>query len=121
MNISASSSALTLMYVFVLLWILMGVDIKTLSWKKCWVSLGAITLLCVYNEVLSALIPASLYGQLLFLNMHLPMFLLYLYIAKRGIIKTGFMILTALVFSAPPMIVGNILHNRFSVGIPQRL
>lgn len=118
MNISASSSALTLMYVFVLLWILMGVDIKTLSWKKCWVSLGAITLLCVYNEVLSALIPASLYGRLLFLNMHLPMFLLYLYIAKRGIIKTGFMILTALVFSAPPMIVGNILHNRFSVGMP---
>ena len=116
MNISASSSALTLVYVFVLLWILMDVDIKALSRKKRWVSLTAIVLLCAYNEVLSALIPASLYGRLLFLNMHLPMFLLYLYIARRGVIKTGFMILTALVFSAPPMIVGNILHNRFSAG-----
>ena len=117
MNISASSSALTLVYVFVLLWILMGVDIKALSRKKRWVSLGAIVLLCVYNEVLSALIPSSAYGRLLFLNMHLPMFLLYLYIARRGIIKTGFMIMTALVFSSPPVIVGNILHNWFSVGI----
>ena len=117
MNISASSSALTLVYVFVLLWILMGVDIKALSRKMRWVSLGAIVLLCVYNEVLSALIPFSAYGRLLFLNMHLPMFLLYLYIARRGVIKTGFMIMTALVFSAPPMIVGNILHNRFSVGM----
>ena len=117
MNISASSYALTLVYVFVLLWILMGVDIKALSRKKRWVSLGAIVLLCVYNEVLSALIPSSAYGWLLFLNMHLPMFLLYLYIARRGVIKTGFMIMTALVFSSPPVIVGNILHNRFSVGI----
>ena len=117
MNISASSYALTLVYVFVLLWILMGVDIKALSRKKRWVSLGAIVLLCVYNEVLSALIPSSAYGRLLFLNMHLPMFLLYLYIARRGVIKTGFMIMTALVFSSPPVIVGNILHNRFSVGI----
>ena len=116
MNISASSSALTLVYVFVLLWILMGVDIKALSWKKRWVSLAAIVLLCIYNEVLSALIPPSMYSRLLFLNMHLPMFLLYLYIARRGVIKTGFMILTALVFSAPPMIVGNILHNQFSAG-----
>lgn len=118
MNISASSSALTLAYVFVLLWILMDVDIKTLSRKKRRVSLGAIVLLCVYNEALSMLIHPSIYGRLLFLNMHLPMFLLYLYIARRGIIKTGFMILTALVFSAPPMIVGNILHNRLSVGTP---
>lgn len=117
MNISASSSALTLVYVFVLLWILMGVDIKALSRKKRWVSLGAIVLLCVYNEVLSAMIPSSTYVRLLFLNMHLPMFLLYLYIARRGVIKTGFMIMTALVFSSPPVIVGNILHNRFSVGI----
>lgn len=117
MNISASSYALTLVYVFVLLWILMGVDIKALSRKKRWVSLGAIVLLCVYNEVLSALTPSSAYGRLLFLNMHLPMFLLYLYIARRGVIKTGFMIMTALVFSSPPVIVGNILHNRFSVGI----
>lgn len=117
MNISASSSALTLVYVFVLLWILMGVDIKALSRKKRWVSLGAIVLLCVYNEVLFALIPSSAYGRLLFLNMHLPMFLLYLYIARRGVIKTGFMIMTALVFSSPPVIVGNILYNRFSVGI----
>lgn len=118
MNITASSSALPLAYVFALLWILMGVDIKTLSLKKRWVSLGAITLLCVYNEVLSSLIPASTYRRHLLLNMHLPMFLLYLYIARRGVIKTGFMILTALVFSAPPMIVGNILHNQFSVSMP---
>lgn len=43
--------------------------------------------------------------------MHLPTFILYLYIANRGIIKTAFMILTALVFSAPTMIIANMLNN----------
>lgn len=115
MNISTHASPiLTLVYVFILLWILMGVDLKSFRKAQRWLILAAITLLCVTNEALHTLLDPRLYSKLLLLHMHLPMFLLFLYIAKCGVIKTGFMILTALVFSAPTSIVGNILGNYFS-------
>ena len=116
MNISTHASPIfTLVYVFILLWILMGVDLKSFRKAQRWLILAAITLLCVTNEALHSFLDPQLYSKLLLLHMHLPMFLLFLYIAKCGVIKTGFMILTALVFSAPTSIVGNILHNHFSV------
>ena len=115
MNISTHASPIfTLVYVFILLWILMGVDLKSFRKAQRWLILAAITLLCVTNEALHTLLDPRLYSKLLLLHMHLPMFLLFLYIAKCGVIKTGFMILTALVFSAPTSIVGNILGNYFS-------
>lgn len=111
MNIALFSPALTLLYVFTLLSILMGVDAKALNRTQRWTVAASMFVMCAGNHLLYTLVGAPWYGKLLFLTMHLPMFLLFLYITKRGIIKTSFMILTALVFSSPATIVTNILHN----------
>jgi hypothetical protein len=53
--------------------------------------------------------------------MHLPTFFLFLYIAKRGIIKTAFMILTALVFTTPTVLIGNMVRRVLFTGSPYAL
>ena len=53
--------------------------------------------------------------------MHLPTFFLFLYIAKRGVIKTAFMILTAIVFTAPTVLIGNLVRRTLFVGSSQAL
>lgn len=116
MNVSSQSPALTLLYVFALLWILMDVDLKKLSRIQRLFLLPAFVLLCSANQILSILLGPRVYGKLLILSMHLPTFLFFLFITKRGIIKTAFMILTAMVFSAPPTIVANILKNHLGAG-----
>ena len=107
MNISTYAPSLTLMYVFVLLWILMGVDPKSFSRIDRWVIPLVALLLCFANDLLRKLMGQAVYSKLLILTMQLPTFFLFLYIAKRGFIKTCFMILTALVFTAPTMIISN--------------
>ena len=96
----------------------MGVDAKSLSRKQRWLIPLLFTVLCVYNQVMSVVIAPPMYGRLLFLNMHLPMFFLYLYIAGRGIIKTAFMILTALVFSVPSTIFEKLLSQFLFANTP---
>lgn len=118
MNISTYSPALALMYVFALLWILMGVDLKSFSQRDRWM-IPLITLfLCFANDLLRKLIGPTVYSKLLFLCMHLPTFFLFLYIAKRGIMKTIFMILTALVFTTPTVLIGNAVRNVLFVDSP---
>ena len=107
MNITTYSPTLTLLYVFALLWILMGVDLKSIGRAQRWLILSAVIVLSVANHLLRELIGYATYSKLLFVRMHLPTFFLFLYIAKRGIIKTAFMILTALVFTSPTVFIGN--------------
>ena len=107
MNITTYSPTLTLLYVFALLWILMGVDLKSIGRAQRWLILSAVIVLSVANRLLRELIGYATYSKLLFVRMHLPTFFLFLYIAKRGIIKTAFMILTALVFTSPTVFIGN--------------
>ena len=111
MNIRSSSPGITLLYVFALLWILMGVDRKSLSKLQFRVTLVIMAFLCIFNHALFMLIKPDLYAKIMLLTMHLPTFFLFLYIGKRGVIKTAFMILTALAFSAPSTIISNILKN----------
>ena len=122
MNITAFSPALTLCYVFILLCILMGVDIRTFERKKRWLVLTALFLLCAVNHLLFAFIGPVIYNEnLLFPCLHLPAFLLFLYIAKRGIIKTAFMILTGLVFTAPSVLISNLFNRTLNIGSYQFL
>ena len=53
--------------------------------------------------------------------MHLPTFLLFLYLGKRGVIKTAFMILTATVFTAPTVFIGNFVRRTLFAGSPWAL
>ncbi|MBQ4649993.1 MAG: GHKL domain-containing protein [Firmicutes bacterium] len=121
MNIATYSPALTLLYVFALLWILMGVELKSFSTLNRWLILFAIAFLCIANQILRDYVGYAVYGKMLFIYMHLPTFLLFLYLAKRGIIKTAFMILTATVFTAPTVLIGNIVRNTLFVDSPQAL
>lgn len=111
MNISTFSPALTLLYVFTLLWILMGVDIKAFSNPQRWLIFSALALLAAANHLLRQFISAAAYAKLLLVCMHLPTFFLFLYIAKRGAVKTAFMILTALVFTTPTVLIGNLVRH----------
>lgn len=121
MNITTYSPALTLLYVFVLLWILMGVDIKSTGRAQRWLILSTVMVLCVANQLLRELIGYATYSKLLFVRMHLPTFFLFLYIAKRGIIKTAFMILTALVFTTPAVLIGNAVRHVLFTDSPHAL
>lgn len=121
MNIATYSPALTLLYVFVLLWILMGLNLKSLHRTQRWLIFSAIAVLCAANHLLREFLGQATYGKLLFACMHLPTFFLFLYIAKRGIIKTAFMILTALVFTTPAVLIGNLVRRVLFADSPQAL
>lgn len=121
MNIATYSPALTLLYVFVLLWILMGVDLKSIGRAQRWLILSAVMVLSVTNHLLRELIGYATYSKLLFVCMHLPTFFLFLYIAKCGIIKTAFMILTALVFTTPVVLIGNVVRRVLFADSPHAL
>ena len=106
MNITTFSPALVLLYVFVLLWILMGVDYKSFGKRKRCLFLFAGVFLGAGNHLLREISGPIMYGKLLLPCMHLPTFFLFLFAAKRGVIKTAFMILTALVFTMPAVLIG---------------
>lgn len=117
MNVTAFSPAFVLLYVFALLWILMGVDLNAFSRKQRRLILSALLLLCAVNHLLIGLVGPAMYnGKLLFPFLHLPTFLLFLYIARRGVVKTAFMILTALVFTAPTVLISNQVNRFLDVG-----
>ena len=119
MNISSYSPVLTLLYVFALLWILMGIDPKSFSKTQRWLVPLLMVLLCAANQFLRELFGHAMFGKLLLFCMHLPTFFLFLYIGKRGAIKTAFMILTAVVFTAPTVLIGNLVRRTLFVDAPQ--
>lgn len=121
MNIATFSPILALLYVFALLWILMGVDAKAFARTQRILIPVALVLLCSVNHLLREVLGFAVYGRLLFFSMHLPTFFLFLYIAKRGVVKTAFMILTAIVFTAPTVLIGNLVRRTLFQGSPEAL
>jgi len=111
MNAAGYSPLLTLSYVFTLLSILMGVNYKAFNQRKRWRIGTTVFLLCVGNQLLSIWVTPIVFGRLIVMSMHLPMFLLFLYMEKRGVIKTAFMILTAVVFTTPIILIGNLMRR----------
>lgn len=118
MNVATYSPALALLYVFILLFILMGVEPKSFDRTQRWLIPAAVVFLCAANHILRELMGPASYGNRLILFMHLPTFLLFLYIAKRGVIKTAFMILTAIVFPAPTVLIGNLVRRTLFTDSP---
>ena len=115
MNITTFSPALVLLYVFALLWILMGVDYKTLGKTQRWLLVLFGLILCAGNHLLRDMVGPVVYGKLILICMHLPTFFLFLSAAKRGIIKTAFMIMTALVFTSPAVVIGSMLRRNLFI------
>ena len=114
MNVATFSPALALLFVFALLWILMGVRLEELSAKQKTVFVSALILLAAGNHILREILGSASYSKLLALTMHLPVFLLFLCITKCGILKMAFMILSAVVFISPTIIINNQIKRLFS-------
>lgn len=108
MNLSAFSPAFVLIFVFALLWILMGIRYQRLTRSQKWLVLLALAFLAVFNHVLRDYMGSELYSKTIFLTLHLPTFLLFWRITRYSTCKMCFMILSALVFTAPTVIIGNI-------------
>ena len=114
MNIATYSPALVLLFVIALLWILMDIHFCNFTRIQKWVVPLLFLLLVIFNHVLRLWLGATVYGKMLFFTMHLPYFLIFLSITKCGILKMVFMILSAVVFMAPTIFLGNFVKLRFA-------
>lgn len=113
MNIATFSPALVLLFICALLWILMDIHFQDLTKTQKWLVPLLILLLGVFNHILRLNLGAAAYGKLIFLTMHLPYFLIFLRLTKCGFVKMGFMILSAVVFMAPAVFIGNFVKRLF--------
>ena len=114
MNMTTYSPALVLLFVWALLWILMDVHFRDLTRVQKWLTPLLILLLSVLNHVLRQQAGAAVYEKMIPLTMHLPFFLIFLYLTKCGVIKMVFMILSALIFTAPTVIVSSLVRQNLS-------
>lgn len=113
MNLATYSPALVLLFVGALLWILMDVHFFDLTRTQRWLVPLVILFLAVFNHMLRIRLGSSDYGKLIIFTMHMPYFLLFLYITKCGIIKMTFMIFSAVIFTAPTILVSNFGKGTF--------
>lgn len=115
MHIVTYSPALALLFVWALLWILMDIHSRELTRIQKFLVPILILLLAVLNHILRLQIGSAAYGKMIPLTMHLPFFLIFLYITKCGVIKMFFMILSALIFTAPAVMVSNyVLQSQYN-------
>ena len=116
MNMTTYSPALVLLFVWALLWILMDIHFRELTRAQKWLAPLLILSLAAFNHVLRLQIGAAALWKIIPLTMHLPFFLIFLYLAKCGVIKMTFMILSALIFTAPTVIVSGLVQRFLSGG-----
>ena len=113
MNIATFSPALTLIYVWALLCILMNVRLKEMTGKQRGILFALLAVLSICNHLLRVWVGSETYGKLLLFAMHLPTFLVFLRLTKCGVIKMMFMIFSAVIFTSPTVFVGNAVKNVF--------
>lgn len=121
MNITTYSPALVLLFVAALLWILMDVHFRELTPVQKWLVPLLIVVLAVFNHILRSWMGSAAYGSMIFLTMHVPFILIFLFVTKCGIIKMVFMIFSAVVFMAPTILIGNFVRRALFVGSSQAL
>ena len=113
MNLTTYSPILVLIFVWILLWILMDIHFQTLTRGQKWLVPLLILFLALFNHILRNQIGAAAYVKGILFTMHLPFFLIFLYISKCSAIKMLFMILSALIFTAPTVIVSGLIRRFF--------
>lgn len=121
MNVVTYSPVLLLLYVWVLLCMLMDVRFRNFTPTQKWLVPLLLVLIAAVNQALYMIFGGGISNALIPLTMHLPYFLLFLRLAKYGVIKTVFMILTPLVFSSPLVIVTSYGQRFFPLESPQML
>ena len=113
MSLTTFSPALLLLFVWALLWLMMDIHFRDLTKTQRWLVPLAILALAVFNHVLRERMGTEYVGHAMWLTMHLPFFLLFLYITKCGVIKMAFMILSAFTFTAPTIVASNVIMRHF--------
>ena len=113
MNIGTYSPALTLVFAWGLIWILMGLEWKKLSGTQKYVFIGSLLLLALLNQGLRMQLGNALYSKLIALTMHVPAFLMFRWLTGRSTIKVIFVILSVIVFTAPIVLVGRAMEFYF--------
>lgn len=111
MNLATFSPALVVLFVCALLFILMDVQFADFNSKQRTIIPIFILSLAIAHHFLRVALGSTIYSYFMMLTLHLPVFLLFLYITRCGVIKMIFMILTAVVFTSPTVIIGNILKQ----------
>ena len=111
MPVTTYSPGLVLLFVWALLWILMDVHFANLTPLQKWLVPVLILSLALFNHWLRLRLGSPLYGRVIPLTMHLPFFLIFLYITRCGVIKMIFMILSAFIFTAPTVVVSNLAYR----------
>ena len=95
---------------------------KVTVWARVTAALGlkvvglvplVILALAVFNHVLRERMGSEYISHAMWLTMHLPFFLLFLYITKCSVIKMAFMILSAFTFTAPTIVVSSVVMRHF--------
>lgn len=113
MSLTTFSPALLLLFVWALLWIMMDIHFRDLTKVQRWLVPLVILALAVFNHVLRERMGSEYISHAMWLTMHLPFFLLFLYITKCGVIKMAFMILSAFTFTAPTIVVSSVVMRHF--------
>ena len=113
MSLTTFSPALLLLFVWALLWIMMDIHFRDLTKVQRWLVPLVILALAVFNHVLRERMGTEYVSHAMWLTMHLPFFLLFLYITKCSVIKMAFMILSAFTFTAPTIVVSSVVMRHF--------
>lgn len=116
MSIATFSPAFVLLFAWALLCILMDVHYQAFTPVQKWSIPLIFVVLAAFNHILRVQIGSPAYGKMILLTLHLPTFLVFRQITKCSVIKMIFMILSALVFTAPAIIISNIIRDNFHAG-----
>lgn len=116
----ASSPALLLLFVAALMWMLLDLDFRRLTPLQRWVAPLAILTLGVLNEALRSVQGIGVLRSVFLVTMQLPFFLLFLWLSGCGVVKMAFVVLSAMVFCAPPYMLVPLLQRALPL-LPFRL
>ena len=113
MNIQTFSPALVLVFCWILICILMGIDIKNLPPKKKTALAVSFIVLAVFNHMLRDILGSASYSDTILFTLHIPTFVFFIRLTGCSVIKMFFMIMTALVFTSPTVILWSVAKRFF--------
>mgnify|MGYP004660375965 CR=1 FL=1 len=116
MIITTYSPSLVLLFVFILLWMISDMRWSSLNRAQKFLIPALVLILMVINDVLRSVMGSYNFLKIIVFTMHVPFFFIFLFTAKYGVIKTAFMIITGMVFTAPTIIVSNFTKQFISGG-----
>lgn len=114
MSIATYSPGLTLVFAWAILWSLMDLHVRELTRRQKWIMTALTVVMVLLNELVRDWLGTEVAGRMIWLTMHLPTFFIFWWLTKCSFVKMAFMILSALVFTSPVVIIGKSVAAYFS-------